>query len=114
MATILDTFCVSSSNLIQIKCARTYFSIPPQFRWVLWGVLCVFANQGSVNAHPPESKELKNMPPDIRDYLSNADHCERMALEVRNDKMRQMYADLAKQCRELVRQIYKLEQQSAA
>ena len=54
------------------------------------------------------------MPPDIRDYLSNADHCERMALEVRNDKMRQMYADLAKQCRELVRQIYKLEQQSAA
>ena len=52
------------------------------------------------------------MHPGIRDYLSNADHCERMACEVRNDAMRQMYADLAKVCRELVRQISKGEQKS--
>jgi hypothetical protein len=37
-----------------------------------------------------------------------------MALEVRNDEIRQKYADLAKQWRQLVQQICKLEQKLAA
>ena len=41
------------------------------------------------------------MPSNIHDFLTNADHCERMALEVRNDDLRQMYADLARQWRDL-------------
>jgi hypothetical protein len=54
------------------------------------------------------------MPSNIHDFLTNADHCERMALEVRNDDLRQMYADLAKQWRELVRHICKMDRKLAA
>jgi|SRR6516165_6341377 hypothetical protein len=59
-----------------------------------------------------EAKNLRAMSPSIQEYLSNADHCERMASEVSNDDIRCIYADLAKQWRRLVRQICNLEQKS--
>jgi hypothetical protein len=41
-----------------------------------------------------ETKTLRAMSPGIQEYLSNADHCERMALEVRNDDLRRIMQPL--------------------
>ena len=57
---------------------------------------------------------MNSVASNIQQFLTNADHCERMPLEVRNDDLRQMYADLAKQWRELVRHICKMDRKLAA